>query len=150
MTIYRDRITGKLKNKLQLKKQSNISLPSIWDSNVYDALNIDPVVQAEQPSYNRATQQTELNTFATLIEGEWTQEWTIVDMTMEEIQANNLVTSEIIKNRRNALLEQSDWTQVIDAPVDQAAWATYRQALRDITLHANFPYLQASDWPETV
>lgn len=32
---------------------------------------------------------------------------------------------------RNRLLAESDWTQVADAPVDRAAWAAYRQALRD-------------------
>ena len=30
------------------------------------------------------------------------------------------------------LLAASDWTQVADAPVDSAAWAVYRQTLRDI------------------
>ena len=33
---------------------------------------------------------------------------------------------------RNARLVASDWTQVADAPVDKSAWATYRQALRDL------------------
>jgi hypothetical protein len=33
----------------------------------------------------------------------------------------------------DALIKDSDWTQVADAPVDKAVWATYRQALRDIT-----------------
>jgi hypothetical protein len=37
-----------------------------------------------------------------------------------------------IKLWRNAALAASDWTQVSDAPVDKAAWATYRQALRDL------------------
>jgi hypothetical protein len=37
-----------------------------------------------------------------------------------------------IKNWRNAQLAKSDWTQVADAPVDKAAWATYRQSLRDL------------------
>lgn len=32
---------------------------------------------------------------------------------------------------RDRLLAASDWTQTADAPVDQAAWAAYRQALRD-------------------
>lgn len=32
---------------------------------------------------------------------------------------------------RNGLLAASDWTQLADAPVDQQAWAIYRQALRD-------------------
>lgn len=47
--------------------------------------------------------------------------------------------------KRNTLLAASDWTQVIDAPVDQAAWATYRQALRDITEQAGFP--ETINWP---
>jgi hypothetical protein len=44
------------------------------------------------------------------------------------------------RNERNTLLQECDWTQTIDAPVDQAAWAIYRQALRDIT--------EAEGWPE--
>ena len=36
------------------------------------------------------------------------------------------------RQQRNALLVASDWTQVADAPVDQQAWATYRQQLRDL------------------
>lgn len=38
---------------------------------------------------------------------------------------------ERMRIRRNALLVASDWTQLLDVPVDQTAWATYRQALRD-------------------
>ena len=47
--------------------------------------------------------------------------------------------------QRDALLTESDWTQVADAPVDQAAWATYRQALRDLPAQAGFP--ENIDWP---
>lgn len=32
---------------------------------------------------------------------------------------------------RDRLLVESDWTQLPDTPADKAAWATYRQALRD-------------------
>jgi len=39
---------------------------------------------------------------------------------------------EQIKLWRNAQLAVSDWTQLPAAPVDKAAWATYRQALRDL------------------
>jgi len=46
--------------------------------------------------------------------------------------ATNEQKWEQIKNWRNAALAQSDWTQLPDAPVDKAAWATYRQALRDL------------------
>jgi hypothetical protein len=33
---------------------------------------------------------------------------------------------------RDAQLKATDWTQVSDSPADKAAWATYRQALRDL------------------
>lgn len=39
---------------------------------------------------------------------------------------------ERVRNWRNAKLIESDWTQVEDSPVDKAAWATYRQVLRDL------------------
>lgn len=39
----------------------------------------------------------------------------------------------VVRAERNARLAASDWTQLPDAPVDAAAWAIYRQALRDIT-----------------
>jgi len=49
------------------------------------------------------------------------------------------------RTQRDALLSQSDWTQVPDAPVDQAAWAEYRQALRDLPQQEGFP--QEVVWP---
>jgi len=49
------------------------------------------------------------------------------------------------RTKRNTLLTQSDWTQVADAPVDQAAWATYRQALRDVPDQDGFP--TDINWP---
>ena len=39
--------------------------------------------------------------------------------------------SERMRAVRNTPLAASDWTQVEDAPVDKAAWAAYRQQLRD-------------------
>jgi hypothetical protein len=45
-----------------------------------------------------------------------------------------------VRNERNSLLAASDWTQLADATVDKAAWAVYRQALRDIPEQAGFPY----------
>ena len=69
----------------------------------------------------------------------------IVDKPQDELDA---IEAELAYNsafgqatsRRRELLYQSDWTQVPDAPVDQAAWAVYRQALRDITLQEGFPF----------
>ena len=39
---------------------------------------------------------------------------------------------ERIRNWRNTELALCDWTQLADSTADKAAWATYRQALRDL------------------
>jgi hypothetical protein len=37
-----------------------------------------------------------------------------------------------MRQERNLLLQQSDWTQAADNPIsNKAAWATWRQQLRD-------------------
>jgi hypothetical protein len=38
-----------------------------------------------------------------------------------------------IRQQRNRLLSESDWTQLADSPADKDKWAVYRQELRDIT-----------------
>jgi hypothetical protein len=53
--------------------------------------------------------------------------------------APSTITPEEVRVERNRLLAASDWTQLADAPVDQAAWAAYRQALRDVPQQAGFP-----------
>jgi hypothetical protein len=44
-----------------------------------------------------------------------------------------------VRSQRDKLLSESDWTQVIDAPVNQEAWATYRQSLRNVPQQDGFP-----------
>lgn len=51
----------------------------------------------------------------------------------------------IAREQRDLLLQQSDWTQVPDAPVNAASWATYRQALRDVPSQSGFP--DSITWP---
>lgn len=46
--------------------------------------------------------------------------------------ATNEQKWEQLRNWRNAELAKSDWTQLDDSSVDKAAWAIYRQALRDL------------------
>ena len=66
-------------------------------------------------------------------------------MPQEQITAMEEANASAIRSERNEKLSASDWTQVADAPVDKAAWATYRQALRDITTQAGFP--DTITWP---
>jgi hypothetical protein len=47
---------------------------------------------------------------------------------------------------RTEKLKDSDWTQIADSTADKTAWATYRQALRDVTAQAGFPW--EVTWPD--
>lgn len=51
-----------------------------------------------------------------------------------------------VRASRTEKLKDSDWTQIADSTADKAAWATYRQALRDITGQAGFPW--TITWPD--
>tara|TARA_B100000497_G_C7570385_1_gene343716 strand:- start:427 stop:609 length:183 start_codon:yes stop_codon:yes gene_type:complete len=50
------------------------------------------------------------------------------------------------KNERDRLLIACDWWASSDLTMT-AAQKTYRQALRDITDHSNWPNLLDNDWP---
>lgn len=64
-------------------------------------------------------------------------------------QADYEKTSESARNRRDKSLLKTDWTQVKDVSLsefDIAAYAEYRQALRDIPQQSGFPYTIV--WPK--
>ena len=68
-----------------------------------------------------------------IIEGDYQpNEYKIVDGEAT-VRTDNVL--EILRNKRNELLTQSDWTQVNDCPLSDSKkqeWATYRQELRDL------------------
>jgi hypothetical protein len=63
----------------------------------------------------------------------------------QAVQPTEAQQADAVRSERNARLTASDWTQVADAPVDKAEWATYRQALRDISAQEGFP--NTVEWP---
>jgi hypothetical protein len=80
------------------------------------------------------------------IDGKWYTKYSVADMDADAIVAKDAEQAKAVRQQRGEKLKDSDWTQVIDAPVDQTAWATYRQALRDITGQEGFPW--TITWPE--
>jgi hypothetical protein len=50
-----------------------------------------------------------------------------------------------VRNSRTEMLKDCDWTQLSDSTADKTAWATYRQALRDVTTQTGFPW--TITWP---
>lgn len=68
------------------------------------------------------------------------ESWQETAASQDEVAERVANKSNEVRAERDAKLASSDWTQVADATVDKAAWATYRQALRDIPQQAGFPY----------
>jgi hypothetical protein len=95
--------------------------------------------------YEKLTEGTPVKDAA----GIYRQNWVLVPMTDEEkaqADADRLdLQKAYVRAERNAKLTASDWTQLSDSPVDKAAWATHRQALRDVTAQSGFPW--TIDWP---
>ena len=76
--------------------------------------------------------------------------YTATPRTAEDIAAYQAMKdaeqAKSVRATRGEKLADSDWTQVADAPVDKAVWATYRQALRDVTAQSGFPW--TITWPD--
>lgn len=103
------------------------------------------VETAPMPSFNAATEEAVLNAVPTNQSGSWVLGWTVRPLTAEQQSAKQAQEAAAVRAERTQKLKDSDWTQVADAPVDKAAWATYRQALRDITAQSGFPW--NIQWP---
>jgi len=164
---YRIQSTGEVKTQGEVRRMhSNTSLPRVWDANVCSALGIDPVLEAPKPEVTGYTQAIR-NGATQDANGNWVQAWTVVDMFSDYTDdEGNLVTktdqendyqarlnseaAASVRTQRDAKLAESDWMVIKSSETSVALsteWATYRQALRDITTHANFPYLIETDWP---
>jgi len=165
MSEYRVRATGEVKSQGQIRKDNpNISLPRVWNANVCEVLGIDPVLASPRPA--------PLGDYTTVIRngviqdsnGNWVYNWTEREMFSEYTDEDDVVhtkaeqetayqtklddeAAERVRSERDRLLAETDWTGLSDVTMS-AEMTTYRQALRDITDHADFPHLNEEDWPQ--
>jgi hypothetical protein len=161
MAEYRDRTTGEIKSQGQLRKENtNMSMPRVWNSNVHDALNVDPVLKGTIPTAGIGPyQKVRRNGVTQDSEGNWVEAWHIVDMFADHAENGTKAeqeaafqtqldaqTAEANRTERDILIAETDWWAVADRTMT-AEQTAYRQALRDITSHANWPHLSEDDWP---
>lgn len=121
----------------------NVSFPNDLTSTDLSAFNIVRVLSVNPPSTNY-NQNLSLNV-EQLADGNYAETWIIIDASAEEIVARTISESQSVRSTRDEALKNSDWTQLPDAPVDSAAWAVYRQALRAIPEQVGFPW--EITWP---
>lgn len=69
---------------------------------------------------------------------------------IDDVQAEHDELVLKAQQQRKELLDNSDWIVIKAMDTNTAVpteWQVYRQALRDITTHANYPNLLETDWP---
>ena len=119
------------------KDNPNVSFPLIIDEPTKSRYSMLPIQKVEVLGDHT---KNILEDFPKLIDGIWSQNWTIVDATQEKINQRLATKWQEVRDERNARLNSSDWTQAADSPFTEEqknAWRQYRQELRDITNQAN-------------
>lgn len=123
----------------------NTSFPRNPSEEMLAAWNVFPVKDRPAPAFNPATENcNQVN--PTLENNEWVMTWQVTPASPEEIAERIERKSAEVRQQRNQLLADCDWTQLSDAPVNSSAWANYRQKLRDIPEQEGFPW--NINWPE--
>ena len=116
---------------------------------VAEALGVDVVLEGPQLTGNHY--QYSQRSGVEQIDGKWYTKYSLgpvfVDgeTTAAEQEAayhaaKDAEQAKSVRETRTQLLKDSDWTQIADSTADKAAWATYRQALRDLTKQTGFPW----------
>lgn len=124
------------------KDNPNCSFPKIIDDETLAGFNVVRVSSTTKPEDDY---RKNFSVTAEQIDGSWVEKWIATDVSPEELQSRTENQERNIRSQRDQLLSDCDWTQVADAPVDSSAWATYRQALRDLPDQDGFPWTVS--WP---
>ena len=160
---YRLQSDGSLKNQGEIRKLNpNVSFPRVWDADVCAELEIDPVLAAPKPEPSAAYKQVDRNGAVQDANDNWVEAYIETDM-FSDTAVDGVTTTKAehetayqarldadaaknVRATRDGLLTGTDWHGMSDVTMS-ADMTTYRQALRDITAHADFPNLEDSDWP---
>lgn len=167
MGEYRHTETGEIKSQGQWRNHyKNTSLPRTWTAATLEGLKLEPVFETPKPTAGQY-QNAVRNGVEKDAKGNWVWAWEVRDMfsdyTDEEGVTHTKAEQEAayqagldadaakaVRTQRDKLLAETDWVVIMHTEKGTnipAAMEIYRQALRDITSHANFPHLDEADWP---
>ncbi len=164
MSEYRVRSSGDIKSQGEIRKlHSNTSIPKIWDSNVCDSLEIDPVLVTPKPESTGALKHQARNGVEQDANGNWVEAWTEKDMFSEYTDGEGVTHSKAeqesayqtdldagashsVRTDRDSRLAVTDFHGLTDNTMSEEM-TTYRQGLRDVPEQAGFPH--EVNWPES-
>jgi hypothetical protein len=161
----RIRTTGAVMYEAEFRAYTKANGGPSWDittTEVLEALGADVVFEGPQASGGTVYQYSQASGVEQ-VDGKWYTKYILgpvftdtvaTDETPAKTAAENEAAykaskdaeqAKSVRASRDEKLKDCDWTQVADAPVDKAVWATYRQALRDVTTQSGFPW--TITWP---
>ena len=120
------------------------SFPKIISEGTMAAFGMYPVSYEESPEYNPLTHRLEHSDIPVLKNNKWVITKTVVELTQSQIEDKNHSVSKEVRKQRDRLLSETDWMALSDTSLSPE-WASYRQALRDITAQEGFPH--SITWP---
>ncbi|MDQ5882457.1 MAG: hypothetical protein QG616_2289 [Pseudomonadota bacterium] len=126
------------------KAVKHASLPAVITDEVLSAFGFEPVEVQPAPAPDHTEKLEEAEPVKK--DGKWVKEYRKRPATPEEIDAATKDKAADVRATRDALLRDTDWTQLADADKKaQGDFVSYRQALRDMPQQAGFPF--NVDWP---
>ncbi len=126
------------------KDNPQTSFPRRIPDEMLASYEVFEVVVGAAPSIDETTYRAVRADTPTYAGDKWHLEWSVVEKTPEEKQNYYNASSARVRAKRNQLLSDSDWMALSDNTIT-TEWASYRQALRDITSQGGFPY--TIEWP---
>ena len=160
MSEYRNRTTGVVNTQGEIRRSMpNTSLPRVWTSSICDSLGIDPVLAAPAPTPSGEYKSVGRNGVVQDANGNWVQAYVERDMFADYVDDDGVTVTKAsqeeaytatknaeaalaVRNTRDGLIASCDWMAIkaFEAGTTVATeWATYRQALRDVSAQAGFP-----------
>ncbi len=153
----RNRETGAVTTISQFKASyPNTSFPKVITSDILDSYGYDPVLNGAAATVT-APYGVSVRDGVEEIDGQWFTRFVAGPVFTDNDEATaaeqetayrariDAKVAERVRFERNKKLADTDWTQLVDSSADTAAWAAYRQALRDLPATEGFPHTVT--WP---
>jgi len=167
MSEYRNRTSGAVNTQGEIRRSMpNTSLPRVWTADICEFLGIDPVLAAPAPTPSGEYKSVSRNGVVQDANGNWVQAYVERDMFADYVDEDGVTVTKVSQEEaytatkdaeaataaratRDGLIASCDWMAIkaFEGGTGVATeWATYRQALRDVSAQEGFP--NNITWPE--
>ena len=127
-------------------------MPSSENIEIANSLGWSLITNPTEPTPSSNLKVAKQGSLSKNKDGTYSYKWTEVNKFSKKADETAYLktldeeTAKSLRNKRNKKLSETDWTSASDLTMSDDM-KTYRQALRDIPKHKNWPNLKDEDWP---